>query len=117
MLDLASRGEIAFRQESELLGLQKKVGVEDRGRAPTRTRRPAGPQRRPPLGPGGALAERASRRSARHGYIEPDELLAFGSRRRPEFNEALETRSIRNGWFREKPSASTARWAIRGTIA
>ena len=42
MLDLASRGEISFREESELLGLKKKVGIAALpGRHPIPSRRPA----------------------------------------------------------------------------
>ena len=122
MLDLASRGEIAFREESELLGLKKKVGIEiapaaadafeDARRARNGVR---------PLGP----AERKALRDLQtigsgDGYIEPDELLGFGAKV-PAFDKALEAEVVRNGWFREPPSKATRprspRWSTRSGAA
>jgi uncharacterized membrane protein YgcG len=118
MLDLASRGEIAFREESELLGLKKKVGIEMEPAAADATeeaRRARNGVR--PLGPAEQSALRGLRAvGSGDGYITPDELLEFGARV-PAFNEALESEVVRNGWFREKPSKATGRWAGRGSIA
>jgi uncharacterized membrane protein YgcG len=118
MLDLASRGEVAFRPESGLLGLKKRVGIqvgpgasdplEEARRARNRVR---------PLGPAEDVARRELAEIADpSGYIEPDELLKFGTAV-PKFNTALETEVIRAGWFREKPSKATGRWAVRGGFA
>jgi uncharacterized membrane protein YgcG len=120
MLDLASRGEIAFREESEMLGLKKKVGVQVGPAAadPNEVARRARNGARP-LGP----AEQVARRDLADlaagdgdGYIEPEELLGFGSSV-AAFDKALEAEVVRNGWFREPPSKATQRWSVRGIIA
>jgi uncharacterized membrane protein YgcG len=118
MLDLASRGDISFREESELLGLKKKVGIELEPPAadPLEEARRARNGVRP-LGPAESLARRElSKLAAGDGYIEPDELLGFGTTV-PAFDKALEVEVVRNGWFREKPSKVTGRWATRGVVA
>lgn len=118
MLDLASRGDISFREESGLLGLKKKVGIavgppaadafEEARRARNGAR---------PLGPAERLArEELHKVAGASDYIEPDELLGFGSSV-PRFDAALEKEVVRNGWFREKPSDATRRWILRGAIA
>jgi len=118
MLDLASRGRISFREEKELFGLKKKVGIELEPAAidPMVEARRARNDARP-LGPAEELAARKlSVLGDDDGYIEPDELLKFGSSV-DDFNQALETHVVDKGWFREKPSKATGRWAIRGGIA
>ncbi|MEZ0239428.1 MAG: hypothetical protein ACAH65_01395, partial [Chloroflexota bacterium] len=118
MLDLASRGEISFREESELLGLKKKVGialsppasdpVEEARRARNGAR---------PLGPAETLAQRELLKlTAGDGYIPPGDLFAFAASV-PAFDQALEREVVRNGWFREPPSKATMRWGVRGGIA
>jgi uncharacterized membrane protein YgcG len=118
MLDLASRGEIAFRQESNLLGLRKRVGVETHPPAPdpeTRARQLRNSAR--PLGSAEHVALRrlTTLGADDDGYIEPDALLAFGSTV-PAFNTALEKEVVAAGWFRERPSAAVARWGSRAAI-
>ncbi len=119
LLDLASRGELAFRQESHLLGLKKQVGIETEPAEPdpaTRARQLRNAARA--LGPAERLAETKLRAIATgdDGYIEPDELLAFGTSV-PAFDKALETEAVARGWFREKPSAAVTRWIGRAVIA
>ncbi|HSK52805.1 MAG TPA: TPM domain-containing protein [Clostridia bacterium] len=118
LLDLASRGAIAFRQESELLGLRKKVGVEIEPEAPDAlvlAQRQRNDRR--PIGPAEQLALRRLRPlGATDGYIEPDELLGFGAAV-DAFNAALEAHVVKHDWFREKPSAAVHRWVIRGGLA
>jgi uncharacterized membrane protein YgcG len=117
LLDLASRGAIAFRQESELLGLRKKVGVEIEPDAPDAlvlAQRQRNDRR--PTGPAEALAQRRLKPLGKDGYIEPDELLGFGAAV-DDFNNALERHVVDHGWFREKPSAAVNRWLIRGGLA
>ncbi|HET9346735.1 MAG TPA: TPM domain-containing protein [Candidatus Limnocylindrales bacterium] len=118
MLDLASRGEVSFREESELLGLRKKVGVEidpPAGDPVEEARRARNGVR--PLGPAETLARRElTKLASGDGYIGPDELLGFGASV-PSFDKALEAEVVRNGWFREQPSKVTGRWAARGAIA
>jgi uncharacterized membrane protein YgcG len=118
LLDVASRGQIAFREESGLLGLKKKVGIDVR---PT-TSDPVtvAHQRRNaarPLGPAERLVQdRLESIAGADGYIEPDRLLEFGSTV-PAFDKALETEVVARGWFREKPSAAVGRWIARAAIA
>jgi uncharacterized membrane protein YgcG len=119
LLDLASRGGIAFRQESHLLGLKKTVGIETEPAGPdpeTRARQLRNAAR--PLGPAEEVVERRLRALAvgPDGYIEPDELLGFGAAV-PVFDTALENEVVARGWFREKPSAAVARWTRRAVLA
>ncbi|HEX5823247.1 MAG TPA: hypothetical protein VFY18_02205, partial [Candidatus Limnocylindrales bacterium] len=118
LLDVASRGQIAFREESELFGLKRKVGIDVQ---PTiadpvtvaHQRRNAAR----PLGPAERLVEaRMKSLGGADGYIEPDKLLEFGSSV-PPFDKALEDEVVARGWFREKPSAAVARWTARAAIA
>ncbi len=119
LLDLASRGALAFRQESHLLGLKKEVGIEI---APptddplTRARQARNDAR--PLGPAERLAgaQLAAIGASRDDYIKPDDLLTFGASV-PAFNAALEKEAVDRGWFREKPSKAVARWMARGVLA
>jgi uncharacterized membrane protein YgcG len=119
LLDLASRGRIAFREEKHLLGLQKKVGIETR-----------------PGEPDPQSAARQARNSVRdltpaeelvaaklqgltqddEGYIEPDDLPSFAPTVRI-FDQALEREVVARGWFREKPSAAIGRWTTRAALA
>ena len=119
MLDLASRGMIAFREEEGgLLGLGgKKVGVE--------LRPPAGDEvveaqrarnGRKPVGPAEQLALRRLRSIGPGTYIEPDKLLEFGAAV-DDFNAALEAHVVKSGWFGEKPSVAVRRWFLRGIAA
>lgn len=118
MLDIASRGHIAFREEHGLLGLGRtKVGIDVAPPEPdpqTRARQLRNDAR--PLGPAetGALRRIQRLKGARDGYIKPDELLEFGTHV-SVFNTALETEAVARGWFAEKPSRVVSRWVGRGT--
>ena len=119
LLDLASRGQLAFRQESHLLGLKKKVGIETRPPEPdpvTRARQARNAARA--LGPAEQLArdKLVAIAGTLDGYVEPDQLLKFGASV-PAFNASLEDAVVAHGWFREKPSKAVARWMGRGVIA
>ena len=118
LLDLASRGEIAFREEAHLLGLKRKVGVETAPPEPdakTRARQLRNAARH--LGPAENLIEGRLRSLSpgADGYIKPDELLGLGAAV-PSFNKALEAEVVARGWFREKPSAAIARWTSRAVL-
>ena len=119
LLDLASRGRIAFREEKHLLGLQKKVGIETRPAEPdpmTAARQARNRVR--DLTPAEELVA-TKLRTLTHdddGYIEPDELPSFAPSV-PVFDAALEREVIARGWFREKPSAAVGRWTARATVA
>jgi uncharacterized membrane protein YgcG len=119
LLDLASRGVMAFRQESHLLGLQKKVGIDTALPEPdpvTRARQRRNDARK--LGPAERTLEDKVLGIARRegGYIEPDRLLELGALV-PAFDKALEAEAVGRGWFRERPSAAVARWRTRGVLA
>ena len=49
------------------------------------------------------------------GYIEPDDLLKFGTAV-PAFDKALEAEVVRRGWFAKKPSTIVASWVGRGVV-
>lgn len=119
MLDLASRGLIAFREESEMLGFKRKVGIQFE---PPATDPESEAQRARnavrALGPaeGVALGRLRTLAKGEGGYIDPDELLKFGAAV-DDFDESLESHVLKMGWFREKPSKAEARWTARGVIA
>lgn len=118
LLDVASRGHIAFREESGLLGIGRKVGITTVPLAPdpiTRARQLRNDAR--PLGPAERVAlERLVAIAADgDGYLAPDRLLEFGATV-PDFDAALETEVVARGWFRERPSATVRRWVIRATL-
>jgi uncharacterized membrane protein YgcG len=119
MLDLASRGMIAFREEeSGLLGLGgKKVGVElDPPAGDDVIEAQRARNARKPIGPAEQLALRRLRPIGTDSYIEPDELLKFGEAV-DDFDAALEGHVVKSGWFGEKPSVAVRRWFVRGIAA
>jgi uncharacterized membrane protein YgcG len=119
MLDLASRGEITFREDGGFLGFGKKVGVDvepPRGDALEEAQRARNARR--PTGP----AENTALRHLRSigggldgNYIGPDELPKFGQHV-TEFDEALERNVVAGGWFKERPSQVVTRWAAWGVV-
>jgi hypothetical protein len=119
LLDLASRGVIAFREEKHLLGLQKKVGIETRPPDPDpQTAARQARNRARDLGPAEEVAARrlGALKQDDTGYVEPDDLPAFAAAV-PAFDKALEREVVARGWFREAPSKAIARWTGRATIA
>lgn len=119
LLDIASRGRIAFREESHLFGLQKKVGIATELPEPdpqTRARQLRNDARK--LGRAERLIADRVQALARKsgGYIGPDELLELGSSV-ADFDRALETEVVQRGWFREKPSGVVGRWLVRAGLA
>ncbi len=118
MLDLASRGLIAFREEKGLLGLSTKVGVEtqpDAGDAVEEAQRTRNARR--PTGPAEAVAlQRLRGLDGTEHYIEPDDLPKFGAAV-DDFDRALESHVVAKGWLVEKPSKVVSRWVGRGVVA
>ena len=118
MLDLASRGLIGFREDVGLLGLNRKVGVELKpatGDEVVEAQRARNSRR--PMGPAERLAFNGLYRlETEGGFIEPDELLKFGSSV-AEFDRELERYVVRQGWFAEAPSTAVIRWVVRGVLA
>jgi uncharacterized membrane protein YgcG len=115
MLDLASRGEIAFRNESGLMS--KKVGIQILPPAAQESPDVAR-NRRKPVSPAEhyALAEIRDLDADPDGYIEPTEILKLGNRV-SKFDDALEDEVVAKGWFRERPGKAILRWQGRGAIA
>jgi len=118
MLDLASRGLIAFREEKGLLGLSTKVGVEtqpDAGDAVEEAQRTRNARR--PTGPAEAVAlQRLRGLDGTEHYIKPDDLPKFGAAV-DDFDRALEGHVVAKGWLVEKPSKVVSRWVGRGVVA
>jgi uncharacterized membrane protein YgcG len=120
MLDLASRGLIAFREDGGGLFSSKKVGIDtspDAGDAAIEAQRARNSRR--PIGPAEDRALRALRGlgAGEDGeFITPEELPKFGAKV-GEFDKALEEHVVARGWFAEKPSKIVGRWTGRGVLA
>ena len=118
MLDLASRGMIAFREEKGLLGLSTKVGV-DTAPTPDDAVEQARQERnaRRPTGPAEAVALRRLRAlDGSEHFIKPDDLPKFGAAV-DDFDKALEGHVVDRGWMVERPSKVVSRWVGRGVVA
>jgi hypothetical protein len=113
MLDLASRGEISFADESGRLS--KKVGIHVN--VPPRDDPQTVRARRRPLSGAEdfALARLQWIGGPGDRSITPDELLRFGTST-PTFDRKLESHVVTKGWFREPPARSTQKWTARGVI-
>ena len=119
LLDIASRGGLAFRDvRTGIAGWKHAVGID---------LRPAGPdpqtlarQRRNdarPLGEAERLVQ-ARLRSLEDdgkGYIGPIELQAFATSV-PAFNRAVEDAVVKNGWYLERPSSVRIRWIVKASL-
>src|SRR5262245_30234538 len=119
MLDLASRGLIAFRDEPGILFQAHKVGIDTNppvGDAQTEAQRRLNQRR--PQGPAEVVALTKIRAlgADTDGFIESKDLPSFGSDV-GVFNTALERNAVDHGWFGERPSQVVSRWAGRGVIA
>jgi uncharacterized membrane protein YgcG len=120
LLDLASRGRLSFREEHGLLGFGRKVGVvvDPPAGDPVVEARQALNARRP-MGPAEEYAAERLAAIAPHdgeGYIEPDDLLKFGTHV-ATFDEKLEGHVVRQRWFAERPAKVVERWVVRGGVA
>ena len=114
MLDLASRGEISFREESGLLSKKAGIQIEERPSDDPYVIR----NRRRPIGPAEEYAlERLQRigRAEAASYIASDDILKFG-KYASKFDEKLERHVASKGWFREPPAKATSRWTTRATF-
>lgn len=116
MLDLASRGELSFREEAGLLGIGNKAGIQIELQAsddPYVVR-----NRRRPLGDAEdyALARlRGIATPSDNYYIEPDDITKFGQYA-GKFDAKIEKHVTVKGWFREPPAKAAGRWRGRGWI-
>jgi uncharacterized membrane protein YgcG len=119
MLDLASRGEMSFREEdSGLLGLgPKKAGIQINETPPDDPY--VGLNRRRPLSSAEqyALERLQGITSPLTGnYIDPQDMLKFG-KYTDDFDRRIEQHVASKGWFREPPAKAVARWTTRAMIA
>ena len=120
MLDLASRGLIAFREEDGGLFGGHKVGIDvdpASGDAEVEAQRTRNKRR--PLGPAESVAFgdlRTLGRANGGAFITSEELPKFGSDV-AAFDTSLEDHVVDRGWFAEKPSKVVARWTVRGIAA
>jgi uncharacterized membrane protein YgcG len=119
MLDLASRGMIAFRDEPGVLWTAHKVGIDlspPTGDAQTEAQRQLNSRR--PTGPAEAVALSSLRTLGQQtgGFIESKDLPSFGTSV-ATFDTALEEHAVNNGWFGQRPSKVVQRWVGRGVLA
>ena len=113
MLDLASRGELAFEQVEEGAVFKSKklsIGITSPDPSDARTAL----NRRPPLGPAEQyILGRLRSIGGSSGHIDPDDLLKLGKDEAP-FQSKLEKAAVDNGWFAEAPNRVRGRWAGGG---
>ena len=120
MLDLASRGLIAFREDPGGLLAGRKVGIDLKpapGDAETEAQRARNSRR--PTGPAEELALRHLQKLGGTGdgaFITPEDLPRFGADV-AAFDSSLESHVVKRGWFAEKPSKVVATWTVRGILA
>ena len=120
MLDLASRGLIAFREDAPGFLGGHKVGIDvspAKGDADVEAQRQRNARR--PIGPAEQVALQKLENLGRGedgAFITPEDLPKFGSEV-SAFDAALETHVVEHGWFGEKPSRVVARWTGRGVLA
>jgi uncharacterized membrane protein YgcG len=118
MLDLASRGSIAFREDPGVLWQKSKVGIDvapPKGDDVVEAQRRLNARR--PTGPAEAVALRELRDVAdTANLITSEDLPKFGTHV-ADFDRALENHVVDKGWFAMKPSKVVGRWVGRGTLA
>jgi uncharacterized membrane protein YgcG len=115
LLDLASRGALAFERHGGILGIGEKVAVVTEP-APLEDEVAEARQRladRRPLSEAERYAAAKLRSHATFGVVADDELLAFGEDV-SGFDERLEEHAVRQGWFREAPGKVRGRWTALG---
>ncbi len=114
MLDLASRGELSFREESSLLSKKAGIQIHDgQSQDPYVIR-----NRRRPIGPAEDYALERIQGIARGetaDYIAADDITKFG-KYASKFDTTIEKWVADKGWFTEPPGKATSRWRGRGTL-
>jgi uncharacterized membrane protein YgcG len=120
MLDLASRGLIAFRDVPGILWQGHKVGiVTDPPMGDPETEARQGLNSRRPIGPAEQLALTKIRDLGAEDadrFIDPEKLPEFGQNV-SLFNTALERNAVERGWFNQQPSKVVQSWVGRGVLA
>ncbi|MGZ8501269.1 MAG: DUF2207 family protein, partial [Candidatus Limnocylindrales bacterium] len=116
LLDLASRGELAFEQQDGLLS--KKVSIRTQG-IPPASEEDAARRRlnaRKPLSGAEEYALRELRElSDGDDALADDELLKFGTKV-SAFNDKLEAFAVQRGWFTKAPGKVSGRWTGWGVL-
>lgn len=110
MLDLASRGEVAFRHDGGILGIGAKMGIQMT--QPNDEDVHQRLIRRSPLGDAEQFAlEKLTHIAAEYpdAYIEQQSLLQFG-KSVGDFNDRLEAGAVAGGWYGREPSTVINRW-------
>ena len=120
MLDLASRGLIAFRDVPGILWQSHKVGiVTDPPMGDPETEARQGLNSRRPIGPAEQLALTKIRELGAEDadrFVSPDKLPEFGQNV-SLFDTALERNAVERGWFDKQPSKVVSSWVGRGVLA
>ncbi len=115
LLDLASRGELAFEQKDSLLS--HKVSLRPHGTEPA-TDQQAARRRlnaRRPLSDAETYALGELRHLGPGDVLEDEDLLKFG-KSVPTFDKKLEAYAVDHAWFAEAPGKVSTRWAGRGVL-
>jgi len=139
MLDLASRGRVAFREQHGPLGIGRKLTVDvgrkamaaatsdlvdedaqrmasaDAAQRDDIAEARLGLADRRPLGPAEGYLEKRLDQLAEEESIEPDDLPKLAEDV-PIFERHVEDAVVHNKWFAERPSKVVGRWRIRGTL-
>src|SRR5262249_41851118 len=113
LLDLASRGEVSFKQDE--MGMYGDVGLAVQGNVDSASAAIANAR---PLGAAESTALDDLRLLAHReegGYLDPKALRGFGLKV-DNFNAALERQVIGHGWYAEAPRVSRNRWLGRGVL-
>ncbi len=114
LLDLASRGELSFREaaadEPGLVGMDTRHGTVDAASARIASVRPLGRAEQAALEDLRSLGNKDP-----EGYLVGRDLQRFSSSV-DRFDRALETQVIGGGWYEEPPRLARNRWLGRGAI-
>jgi uncharacterized membrane protein YgcG len=118
-LDLAVRGLLAFEaQQKGLLAKHTELSMRT-GEAvpgdPQEQFRMDRARSRPMDDATQFLLGRLTSIGGSSGLIEPDEMLRLG-KDVSGFQSRLETYTVRQGWFAERPGSATGRWVARGIL-
>ena len=116
LLDLASRGELAFEQHDAFL--KKKVAIRTQGTEPANDVDAAHRRlnARRPLSEAETYALRELRDLAPAGdVLEDEDLLKFGTKV-SKFDEKLERFAVGRSWFTQPPGKVMSRWAGTGIL-
>ncbi len=109
MLDLASRGEVAFQQTEEgVVFKSKKLSIDITDPDPSDAR--VSLNRRAPVGPAEQyILGRLQSIGGATRHIDPDDLLKLG-KDEGTFDSKLEKAAVAGGFFAEPPSTVRGRW-------